>query len=196
MKRFLLAAMFVLVASSARAELYDGTQPLGAGDPGVIRLPYNWSGPFAIDRGNGLANIELDYLDYSLGHYIAIGGSAQIFSGPHAGTYGLATGGPLTFLSPSGCFIVDNVYGPGDLYGTGTNWTGFNEFGLLFVNSTGEEINVLAGRSDGFWCTTLFSSDYSTHDSVTATPEPSTMAIAGVALSCILAVCVRRRRHA
>lgn len=82
MKRFLLAALFVLGAGTARAELYDGSQPLGAGDPGVPTGNLDRA-IFDIGNVNGYVYLCAEYMDN--GRFWVVTGHAEIDSGPHTG---------------------------------------------------------------------------------------------------------------
>ena len=111
------------------------------------------------------------------------------------GVYTLISGGPATTLSPSGLFNYDNLVYPNNDAGNGAQ-AGFGAVtsyltngGLLFGPVTGsqDEINIFANGGGDYAFYSVAGGGYNIQTtgggtfSLTAVPEPGTLALSGVA---------------
>ena len=181
-------AAFLAGAVQVQAELYTG-QPLGEVPPG-LSMGADPIGTFTYNDGTNIASAVIDFTVLGPAEVLATSGTLIVTAGSAIGSYPLLSGGPATFLSPDGAFLVNDV-----LY-AGSDPV-LDSWGLLF-GSGSTEINIWGNSpgNDSFWAYNPTESYYVASTgpaAVTFSPEPSTIAIAAIGALCLVGFGIRRR---
>ncbi len=149
---------------------------------------------FNYSDGTNTASGTVTTVDSGLGDgsLLATSGTLTVTSGAATGVYSLIPEGPAVSLSPSGAFLVDDLIYPNNNAASGVNPAiGSNpsfltNWGLLF-GGAGLEINIF-GNGGGDYAFLAFSTNTGGFPvfqgsggafSLTATPEPTTLAVFG-----------------
>jgi hypothetical protein len=129
--------------------------------------------------------------DLGNGQFLATSGTLNVSTGEMIGTFDLIPGGPVSFLSPTGTFLVDNVIEP--------NSASVFTYGGLLFGAFNQEINIYS-VAPGQFKFDFFNGNYNSIDPGTGTvaltaavPEPSSTALV-LAGAAIMLGLMRRKR--
>jgi len=179
-----------MVGQAKAGPISYGGSPSGGGTPYFGNDPsffLSYS-----DASGNIATATLDAVDLGNGTFLATSGVLVVTGGADVGTYSLFPGGPNPTFSPSGAFIFNNVLYPN------TN-PSLDPFGLLFTGN-GLEINIWGNSPNNFsfWSwngrtyNVSFDGGFAT---LTAIPEPSSLALFGMVTCTLASYCGWRRRN-